>query len=130
VPVLTVAVAVLGTWFVVGKWRSSKGPEAAKRVGKILGIVWKVALAGLGLVVLAALAQGCDGTEPSSGSNDPTPAEDQPPCTAFHAEDCAPGGDAPDPASQNGTADLPREPCPAFRAEDCPLAPATTGAAS
>ena len=84
---LVVAAAVLGTWYLGRLWNGSKGPEVARRVGDVLRVLWKAVLALAALGVVAAMVQGCDGNEPSSGG----PGGGQPryePCPAFHEEDC------------------------------------------
>ena len=93
---LVVAVAGLGAWYLLRLWNGSKAPEAARRVGDLLGVVWKALLVVAALGVLAAMVQGCDGNEPSSGG---------------------PGGSGGSGAGQPLYA-----PCPAFHEEDCPLA--------
>ena len=94
---LVVAAAVLGTWYLMRLWSGSKAPEAARRVGDVLRVVWKALLAVAALGVLAAMVQGCEGNEPSSGGSGGADgsggATHYQPCPAFHEEDCplAPG---------------------------------------
>jgi hypothetical protein len=85
VPVLVVAAAVVGAWYLMRLWNGSKAPQAAHRVGDVLRVAWKGLLAVAALGVVAAMVQGCDGNEPSSRYQ---------PCPAFHEEECppAPGG--------------------------------------
>ena len=97
---LVVAAAVLGAWYLGRLWNGSKGPEAARRVGDVLRVVWKAVLAVAALGVVAAMVQGCDGNKPSSGGS---------------------GG-----SDGSGGGQLRYEPCPAFHEEDCP--PAVPGA--
>jgi hypothetical protein len=94
VPALVVAAALLGTWYLLRLWNGSRAPEAARRVGDMLRLVWKALLAVAALGVVAAMVQGCEGNDPSSGGSGTS-------------------GDGPR-----------YEPCPAFHEEDCPLAPA------
>jgi hypothetical protein len=87
VPVLVIAAAVLGTWYLMRLWRGSKGPAAVARVAGVLQVVWKAALVVLALAVVAAMVQGCEGNEGGTGdSGDPR----YQPCPAFHEEDCPP----------------------------------------
>jgi hypothetical protein len=93
VPVLVLAAAGLATWYLMRLWNGSKGPEAARRVGDLLRLAWKALLAVAAIGVLAAMVQGCDGKEPSTGGSS---RGDQPRyqlCPAFHEQDCplAPG---------------------------------------
>jgi len=88
-PVLVVAAAALGGWYLVRLWNGSKGPDVAKRAGDVLRVAGKAFVAALALGALAAMAQGCDGTEPAPGGS----GGDQPQyerCPAFHEEDCPP----------------------------------------
>jgi hypothetical protein len=92
VPVLVVAAAVLGTWYLMRLWKGSKAPDAAKRVGDLLRVVWKALLVVGALAVVAAMVQGCEGNEPPSGGSGSGQSR-YVPCPAFHEEDCplAPG---------------------------------------
>jgi hypothetical protein len=120
VPVLVVAVAVLGTWYLVRRWNGSKGPDAAKRMAGVLRAVWKGVLVVAALGVLAAMAQGCEGNQ-SSGGSDPRSG---PPCTTYHAPDCTPGLGSTTTMAAPGLesrTDPRHQPCPAFHEEDCPL---------
>jgi hypothetical protein len=128
VPVLVVAAAVLGTWYLLRLWKGSKAPEAAKRVGDILRVVWKALLAVAALGVVAAMVQGCDGNEPSSsgsgGSGGAGGSDGGPPCTAYHEDDCVPGlaSTTTTDSFVDTLGESRYQPCPAFHEEDCPLA--------
>jgi hypothetical protein len=125
VPVLVVAVAVLGTWYLVRLWNGSKGPDAVKRVGDLLRIVWKAVLVVAALGVVAAMVQGCDGNEPSSGGTGSSGGSDGgPPCTAYREDECTPGlvSTTTTDSFVDTLGESRHQPCPAYHEEDCPLA--------
>jgi len=125
VRLLLLVAVVLAGWFLASRWKASRGPRAAQRAGVWMRGFSRGIVAVLAVVLLIALAQGCEGDDEDGGG------PEREPCTAFHVEDCPPEGGGPTTTTGGaGSADVPRVPCPAYRAEDCPVAPPAPPATS
>jgi len=90
------AIGLVALW-VVGKWRSSKGPERTAKAGAVVATIGRLLLAVPIVWAVAAMAEGCE-DEPTAPSAPATPdgageGEERPEhvtCGSWREEDCPP----------------------------------------